>query len=136
MRLDLKKRRALLSLCARSYSRQGLRAAALALDGRAEVLLAKEGNFFEVELRPCGRADRDALFELAGEFANEALSHDCRQRLVRLNAAASSALLARALSEGLRPAPADPLEELEPQVKRDRQADLSALLDEARRGGA
>jgi hypothetical protein len=44
-----------------------------------------------------------------------------------------AAVAGRLLAKGFPPSPADPLEQLEPQVRLDRAEETAALLDRARR---
>lgn len=131
--LSLSRGRARLSLPAQTYSRESLQAGALALSGRAQVLLSEEGSTFEVEIRPASRAAPDALRRLAGEFLNEALSHEYRQKVIRFHEELSGAALGRLFARCFPAMPQDPLEQLEPQVKIDRDKDTRDLLEAARR---
>ncbi len=110
------------------YPLESLRAAAAALEGRAEMSLNEEGRNWRVELR--SRSQTAA----GGEFLNETLSHLYRQKVVRFNRDLSGALLARALDRGLLQGTPDPLEQLEPQVRADRQEETRRLMESARRG--
>jgi hypothetical protein len=120
--------RARASLPKSVYPRAALAAAALALGGRARVTLAPDGARWKVALEADGR-DADALL---GELLNEALSHALRQALLKEERALVAAVVGRLLEKGFPPAPADPLEQLEPQVRLDRAEETSALLERAR----
>jgi hypothetical protein len=67
-----------------------------------------------------------------GELLNEALSHALRQRLLRQERRLAGAVVARLLEKGFPAAPADPLEQLEPQVRLDRAGETNGLLAAAR----
>lgn len=114
------------------YGSEALAAGALALGERAKVYVEESRTAFSVEIRPARKASAAALAALGGEFLNEALSHACRQRVVRENAPLTQALLAPLLAKGFPAVPEDPLEELEPQVREDRTRDLAELLERAR----
>lgn len=127
----VKGRCAVLTLSARSYSLEDLRAGALLLGNRARVLLRPRAGRYRVSL-----SARSGVRTLAGEFLNEALSHQYRQRVIRFNRELSRALLAQRLARAFPPPAPDPLEEMEPQVRIDREAETSELLARARRMGA
>lgn len=112
------------------YPRASLAAAALALGRRARVGLAADGGRWRVEVGLEGRGDAAALL---GEFLNEALSHALRQAALRESKPLIAAVAGRLLAKGFPPAPADPLEQLEPQVRLDRAEETTALLERARR---
>lgn len=112
------------------YPRASLAAAALALGRRARVGLSGDGKRWLVEAAPEGRGDAE---ELLGELLNEALSHARRQARLKEAKPFAAAVVARLLGKGFPAAPADPLEQLEPQVRLDRAEETSALLDRARR---
>jgi hypothetical protein len=113
------------------YPRASLAAAALALGRRAEVSLSGGRGRWRVEVAPQGRGDAAALL---GEFLNEALSHARRQARLKEVKPFAAAVVARLIAKGFPAAPADPLEQLEPQVRLDRAEETSALMDRARRG--
>lgn len=122
-----------LALPRRLYPRESLQAAALAVSGRCEVYLEQKGPKWLVTLRGAEKSDAAALRRAAGEFLNEALSHAYRQSVVRFHGPLTSPVLGR-LIETAFPAPRpDPLEELEPQVGRDRLAETQALLAAAQK---
>ena len=112
------------------YPRASLAAAALALGRRARVGLSADGRRWRVEVAPEGRADGAALL---GELLNEALSHARRQARLKYIKPFAAVIIARLLANGFPPAPADPLEQLEPQVRLDRAEETAALLALARR---
>ena len=120
-----------LSLPKSDYSRPCVEAAALALGRRAAAYLEESAKSFEVTLRAEG--SRELLRTLAGEFLNEALNYEYRQRVVGFHADLTSAVLSPLFSKGFPAMPADPLEELEPQVRLDRQRDTEELLKAAER---
>ena len=132
--MTIKKDRAALRLDPSVYSKESLLAAAGALAGRARVFLGKAGGELVVEVRAekPARSSKGVLLALAGEVLNEALSHQYRQQVIRFNRAASAGVLARAFSSGLHGLAPDPLEELEPQVRLDRQRETEGLLAAAR----
>jgi hypothetical protein len=103
------------------YPRESLAHAAAVVDAR--VGLASSGRRWLLSVEPAA---------LEGEFLNEALSHARRQARLREARAVASAVAARLMS-GFPAAPADPLEQLEPQVRLDRAEETSALLERARR---
>ncbi len=112
------------------YPKASLAAAALALGRRARVGLSAAGKRWLVEVGAEGRGDAAALL---GELLNEALSHARRQARLKETKPFAAAVVARVLGKGFPAAPADPLEQLEPQVRLDRVEETSALLDRARR---
>ena len=69
---------------------------------------------------------------MLGEFLNEALSHALRQAALKDEKPLIAAVTGRLLEKGFPAAPADPLEQLEPQVSLDRSEETAALLDRAR----
>jgi len=105
------------------YSRESLEAGALVLGEKVKIFLKESGKFFVVEMRGSRKA--------SGEFLNEALNHQYRQKVVKFNSDLSGAVLSRLFAQGFPAEPADPLEELEPQVKKDRARDLADLLETA-----
>lgn len=114
------------------YGAEGLAAGALALGPRAQVFVDETKATFSVEIKP-GRALSEAgLRALGGEFLNEALNHEYRQSVVRFNAPLTQAVFSPLFAKGFPEVPADPLEELEPQVKADRERDVAELLAQAR----
>jgi hypothetical protein len=118
------------------YPRESLEAAAAALPAGVQVFLASSGREHRVELR-AARPGPARLRALAGAFADAALNHAYRQRVVRFHGGLSSAALSSLFERGFKPVPADPLEELEPQVRLDHAKDLESLMAEAKRmGGA
>jgi len=112
------------------YPRASLAAAALTLGRRARVGLAAEGRRWRVEVSAEGRGDAAALL---GELLNEALSHSLRAAALKAEKPLAAAVAGRMLARGFPAAPADPLEQLEPQVRLDRAEEAAALLDRARR---
>ncbi len=114
------------------YGAEGLAAGALALGTRAEVYVDETKAAFSVEIKPAAALAPRELLALGGQFLNEALNHEYRQRVVRANAPLTQAVFAPLFAKGFPAVPADPLEELEPTVKADRLRDVSELLDQAR----
>lgn len=112
------------------YPRAALAGAALALGRRARVGLAADGRRWRVEVAAEGRGDAAALL---GEFLNEALSRSRRLARLKTDGPLAAAVAARLLEKGFPAAPADPLEQLEPQVRLDRAEETASLLDRARR---
>jgi len=112
------------------YPKASLAAAAIVLGRRARVGLSGAGRRWRVEVSPVGRANGT---DLLGEFLNEALSHALRQARLREVKPFAAAVIARLLEKGFPAAPADPLEQIEPQVRLDRAEETAALLDLARR---
>ncbi len=112
------------------YPRASLAAGAIALGRRARVALSSEGKRWRVEVSPDGRADASALL---GELLNEALSHARRRARLKEAKPFAAAVAARLISKGFPSAPADPLEQLEPQVRLDRAEETSDLLARSRR---
>jgi hypothetical protein len=114
------------------YSAESLAAGALALGTRAQVFVGETKSSFSVEIKPAAKTSPAGMLALGGEFLNEALNHEYRQRVVRANAPLTQAVLAPLFAKGFPAVPADPLEELEPQVKADRARELAELLETAR----
>jgi len=114
------------------YGAEALAAGALALGKRAQVFVGETKSVFSVEIVPASRLTPAALLALGGEFLNEALNHEYRQRVIQANAPLTRAVLAPLFAKGFPAVPADPLEELEPQVKADRVRDVEELLAQAR----
>lgn len=128
-------RRALLEFSKADYPLESLQAAAQGLGDGVEVHLEEKGRLRLVEIRLARPSAAGRLPALAGGFADAALNHAYRQRVVRFHGPRSAAVLARLFARGFTPVPADPLEQLEPQVRLDRARDAQALLDEARAMG-
>lgn len=121
-----------LSLPKDLYARESLEAGALAVSGRAEVYLESKGRDWDVTLRRAAGRAPAPLRETAGEFLTEALSHGYRQAVIRFDGDLTQPVLGRLLERRF-PAPRpDPLEELEPQVARDRTAEADSLLAKAK----
>ena len=114
------------------YGAESLAAGALALGARAQVYVDETKAAFAVEIRPAGKASPAELFSLGGEFLDEILNHEYRQRVVRASAPLTQAVFAPLFAKGFPAVPADPLEELEPTVKADRLSDVADLLAQAR----
>ncbi len=114
------------------YGAESLAAGALALGARAQVYVDEAKSAFSVEIVPAGKPSPEELLALGGEFLNETLNHEYRQRVVRENAPLTQAVFAPLFAKGFPAVPADPLEELEPQVKADRAKDVEELLAQAR----
>lgn len=133
--MKLVKGRVKLSLGKAPYDAEALAAGALALGTRAQVFVEEGKAAYAVEIEPAAKLAAPAAFALAGEFLNEALNHAYRQRVVAAHAPLTQAVFAPLLAKGFPPTPADPLEELEPQVKLDRARDVEDLLAQARRLG-
>lgn len=131
--MKLVKGTALIRLAKPLYGAESLGAGALRLGRRAKVYLVEKKGEFSVEIAPAEPLAPEALRALAGEFLNEALSHEYRQRVVQAHAPLSQAVLGPLFAKGFPAVPADPLEELEPQVRADRQRDLEDLLAQARK---
>lgn len=114
------------------YGAESLAAGALALGASAQVLVDETKTAFSVEIQPATALNSAQLLALGGEFLNEALNHEYRQRVVRANAPLTQAVFAPLFAKGFPAVPADPLEELEPAVKADRARDVEELLAQAR----
>lgn len=115
------------------YSAEALAAGALALGTRAQVFVVETKTAFTIEIKPVTTRMKEAdLLMLGGEFLNEALNHEYRQRVVASNAPLTQAVFAPLFAKGFPEVPADPLEELEPTVKADRARDVEELLSQAR----
>lgn len=114
------------------YGAEGLAAGALALGTRAQVFVGETKTAFSVEIKPAKAMPSARLRSLGGEFLNEALNHEYRQRVVQANAPLTQAVFAPLFAKGFPAVPADPLEELEPTVKADRARDVEELLAQAR----
>lgn len=104
------------------YSRASLTHAAAVVAG-ARVGLAAKGKRWEISVEPA------ALF---AEVLNEALSHSRRQARLREVRQAVTAVVARLLG-GFSTAAADPLEQLEPQVRLDRAEETALLFERVKR---
>lgn len=113
------------------YPREALVAAALALGRRGRVELASRGVRWRVEAIP---EDGTSPARLLAEFLNDALSHSRRLARARRAGPLAAAVVSRLLARGFPAAPPDPLEELEPQVRRDRERETAALLAAAKGG--
>lgn len=106
------------------YARADLEAAALALGQRGRAALVEDKKAFKVTLSPA---------KLEREFAGVALNSAYRRRLSAFHAPLTSASLSWLLSKRFPVSAADPLEELEPQVREDREAEIARLASEAER---
>ncbi len=100
------------------YPRESLVHAASVVE-KARVGLAAKGKRWALTVEPAA---------LLGPFLNEALSH-ARRAQAR---AETTAVVGRLLA-GFPAAAADPLEQLEPQVRLDRAEETTALLERARK---
>ena len=114
------------------YGAEGLAAGALALGTRAQVSVDETKTAFSIEIVPAASLPAAELLALGGEFLNEALNYEYRQRVVRENSPLTQAVFAPLFTKGFPAMPADPLEELEPTVKADRARDIEELLSQAR----
>lgn len=114
------------------YGAEGLAAGALALGTRAQVFVDETKTAFSIEIKPAKAMPPAQLLSLGGEFLNETLNHEYRQRVIQANAPLTQAVFAPLFSKGFPAVPADPLEELEPTVKADRARDVEDLLAQAR----
>lgn len=114
------------------YGAEGLAAGALALGARAQVFVDETKTAFTVEIKPEGKLPEAQLLALGGEFLNEVLNHEYRQRVIRSNSPLTQAVFAPLFAKGFPAVPEDPLEELEPTVKADRARDLEELLAQAK----
>ena len=114
------------------YGAEGLAAGALALGTRAQVFVDETKTAFSVEINPAKPLPPAQLLALGGEFLNETLNHEYRQRVIQANVLLTQAVFAPLFSKGFPAVPADPLEELEPTVKADRARDVEELLAQAR----
>ncbi|MFH1723458.1 MAG: hypothetical protein ABII00_02435 [Elusimicrobiota bacterium] len=126
------------------YEKASLKAAADAFVGRAKIgLLQGERGEHRVLLRPSRRKlfdrafrrDREGLLALAGEFINEALSHQLRQEVIRFNNGLTAPVLGRLYEKGFLCVPWDPLEEMDRGLAGRRGAETEALIEEAIRMG-
>jgi len=114
------------------YGAEGLSEGALALGTRAQVFVDENKTSFSIEIKPAAKLSPDDLLALGGEFLNEILNHEYRQRVIQANAPLTQAVFSPLFAKGFPAVPADPLEELEPTVKADRARDLEELLAQAR----
>lgn len=114
------------------YGAEGLAAGALALGTRAQVFVDETKAAFSVEIVPAGASTPAQLQALGGEFLNETLNHEYRQRVVLANAPLTQAVFSPLFAKGFPAVPVDPLEELEPTVKADRARDVEELRAQAR----
>jgi hypothetical protein len=114
------------------YGAEGLSAGALALGTRAQVFVGETKTSFSVEIKPAKAMPPARLLALGGEFLNETLNHEYRQRVIQANAPLTQSVFAPLFTKGFPAVPADPLEELEPTVKADRARDVEELLAQAR----
>ncbi len=114
------------------YHAESLAAGALALGERAQVFVDENKSSFSIEIIPASPLPAGEFLALGGEFLNETLNHEYRQRVIQTNAPLTRAIFAPLFAKGFPAVPADPLEELEPTVKSDRAKDLEELLAQAR----
>jgi hypothetical protein len=129
--IALKAGRARLALSKPPYTTESLRMAALVVGRKAEIFLSEEKGRFVVELKPAKKMKDADLRALAGEFLNECLNCVYRQEIIKAAPEIPQAILSYILEKRFPAAPPDPLEQLEPQVRLDREADIAALLKEA-----
>ena len=111
------------------YSKTALAAAAIALGQRARVSLSARGPRWIIEVSAEGRNPADLLL---AQFLNEALSQNRRQAQLKQARPFAAAIISRLLTNGFVRPPADPLEELEPQVRADRIEETAQLMQRAR----
>lgn len=130
--MKIVKGRLLIKLGKPLYGSEALEAGALILGKLAQVFVDENKSSFSIEIAPASPLSADALLALGGEFLNEALNHEYRQRVIQANAPLTRAVFAPLFAKGFPEVPADPLEELEPTVKADRAKDLEDLLTQAR----
>jgi hypothetical protein len=116
-----------------AYPRESIESGALLVGSRAKVFLETKGSNWVVTVKPVKKSSKDGLVAIAGALLNEALSHAFRQKVVALNRPLASPVLARALEAGLPQTPHDPLEQLEPQVRADREKDIAELMEASKR---
>jgi hypothetical protein len=121
--------RAAASVPRKLYPRGALAAAAAGLGAGATVRLGAEGRRWRLQVEAAGRADAE---ELLGRLLNDALLRALRAARLREAGALAAAVAGRLLAAGFPAAPADPLEQMEPQVREDRARDVAALLSRAR----
>ncbi len=124
---------AMLKLSKPPYGRESLSAAALIVGNRAKVFLDERQGIFVIAIRPARKLSAAKLQALVGEFLNEALNHIYRQEVIRSNKEISQAMLAQVLKNGFPVMPSDPLEQLEPSVRLERQSEIDALMSSARK---
>jgi hypothetical protein len=115
------------------YTAESLRMAALVVGERAEIFLDEKKDKFLVELKPAKKMKDAELRALAGEFLNECLTGVYRQEVIKAAPEFPQAVLSYVLEKRFPAAPPDPLEQLEPQVRIDREGDIDALLAQARK---
>ncbi len=111
------------------YPEESLAVAAIVLGRRARIELSAKGKRWLIAVGAnSSAASPDALL---GEFLNEALSHARRQARLKKFKPFVSIIAGRLLSKGFLAVPADPLEQLEPQVRFDRNQEIEALISAA-----
>ena len=116
-----------------AYPRESVEAGALVVGARARVYLEEKGASWRLKLEPARRCSLEQVRALLGALLDEALSHAVRQKVVAFNRALAAPILARALESGFPNMPHDPLEQLEPQVRADREKDVADLREYAKR---
>lgn len=113
------------------YPRESLESAARVCSEQGRFTLFVHGSVIRVVLKPRRKSSPATLRRLAGEFLNEALSHHARQEIIRFNRELTGPVLSATLAWRFPSEPADPLEEMEPQVALDRRAETEELLKKA-----
>lgn len=116
-----------LTLDARLYPADAVRAAAHALARRATAAVEGRGSRMTVTLEPRGPATPEEARALAGDFLNEALAQLLRLRLLAENRMLNEYILTKALVSARR----DPADPLQPKA-----AEASEMTDEQRREAA
>ncbi len=122
-------RRASASLPRSLYRRADLAAAADWLGGRVQARLLSRGQRWHLSILT--DAGLDARAALA-EMLNEALLRGLREMRLKEVGPLAAAVAGRMLDHGFPSDPADPLEEMEPQVRADRRRETQALIERAR----
>lgn len=110
------------------YAPEALQAAAGAFKSRGTFVI--EGGKVHV------RSKKENAEELLLDFLNEALSEQYRLFVATMNMPALAPHIESAKKTGFGPPPRDWVKEREPQVAKDREREIAALMEAARLRGA
>lgn len=125
-------KRALVRLAFTAYAGPSLKEAQAAAGPDVRVTIERAGKkTTRLTFTPRRPMAKDALARAVGAFLNEALSAECRARIMRRAAALTGPGRERATREVLGAEPDSFLETMEPKVKMDRAVEAQDLITRA-----
>jgi hypothetical protein len=104
---------------------ESLRAAAICLGTKADIRLIAKRQYWTIVIQSKARA---RIERIADELLNEALSHSRRQECLKSAHNLIGIVTQRLLAQGFPAIPDDPLEQLEPQIRTDRNEETELLF--------